>query len=113
MTQREFRIKEGDTSPPLFATLINTDTGKPVNLVGASARFHMSDEDGGLVLDEPAHILGDGLTGGVRFDAWTVTHTAVAGRYRGEIEITYPNSSVGSFPKEANGFPILIVSDLA
>lgn len=112
MSTRVFRIKEGDTRPPLFATLMDTDLREPVNLAGAEVKFIMVDEDGAVVVSQPAVVLNDGSTGGVRFDAWTAEITATAGRYLGEFEVTYPGGGIGSFPKEQSGFPILIVKDL-
>ena len=113
MTVRAFRIKEGDTSPPVFATLLEPTTGDLVDLTGASVRFHMADEAGAVVVDEPAFILNGGVTGGVRFDAWTAAHTSQAGRYLGEFEVTFPDGDIASYPVEKAGFPILIVRALA
>lgn len=112
MSSRVFRIKEGDTSPPLFATLMDTDSGEPRSLSGAEVNFKMTTEDGAVVVSQPAVVLNDGSTGGVRFDAWTSEITAVAGRYLGEFEVTFPGGALGSWPKELRGFPILVVKDL-
>lgn len=107
-------IKEGDTRPPVIATLYPDGSDEaPANLEGATVRFHMIDASGEIVVDAPAELLMDGVTGGVRFAGWTSDHTAVAGEYFGEFEVTWPDGSIGSFPKERRGFPILIVKDLA
>lgn len=112
MSSRVFRIKEGDTSPPLFATLIDTDTGEVKPLTGAEVNFKMTTEEGDVVVSQPAVVLNDGSTGGVRFDAWTAEITALAGRYLGEFEVTFSGGALGSWPKEFRGFPILVVKDL-
>ena len=113
MADRAFSIKEGDTSPPLFATLLDKGSGEPINLVGATVRFHMATEAGQVIVDEPAFVLNGGVTGGVRFDEWTEAHTATPGRYLGEFEVTFPDQDVQSFPTERSGFPIIISAGLA
>jgi hypothetical protein len=110
---RAYRIKKGDTRPSVFATLYDLDTRRPVDLAGADVRFHLSNEDGDVVVDEDAFVLNDGSTGGVRYDGWTSDQTNTPGRFFGEFAVTFPDSRVESFPKEAKGFPVLIVEDIA
>jgi len=104
-----FRIKTNDTGPVLSVTMTDAN-GNPVGLEGASARFHMKAFGAdSLKIDAPATIgaAGDGT---VRYD-WVVGDTDTAGTYYGEVEVTYGDATVETFPN--NGyFTIIIKEDL-
>jgi hypothetical protein len=104
-----FRIKTNDTSPKLAATLEDANGGS-VNISGASARFHMKAfESTSLKVDSPMTITD--ASGGTLQYSWVNADTDTAGTYYGEIEVTYADSAVETFPN--NGyFTIIITEDL-
>lgn len=104
-----FRIKTNDTGPVLSVTLTDAN-GNGIGLAGASARFHMKAFGAtSLKIDEAATIIDD-VNGVVKYD-WVAGDTDTAGTYYGEIEVTYGDATVETFPN--NGyFTILIKEDL-
>ncbi len=104
-----FRIKTNDTGPVLSVTLTDAN-GSGIGLAGASARFHMKAFGAdSLKIDAPATITDDD-DGLVRYD-WVAGDTDTAGTYYGEVEVTYGDATVETFPN--NGyFTIIIKEDL-
>lgn len=103
-----FTIKQSDTSPAIRATLQDAN-GTPVNITGASVRFHMKSLEGTLVVDQPMAIVTPS-SGVVRYD-WQTVDTDTAGTFVGEIEVTYLDGSVETFPNTGN-FAIVITPEL-
>jgi hypothetical protein len=105
-------IKQGDTLPKLAFTLKGAD-GAVQNLTGATVRFSMSDFDTGVVIiDRAACTVDVDPTTGSGYYTWTVQDTAVAGRYKGEIEVSFPGSNIMTFPNDGN-IIIRIVAEIA
>lgn len=104
-----FRIKTNDTGPVLSVTLTDAN-GNGIALAGASARFHMKAFGAtSLKVDEVATITDD-VHGVVQYN-WSSSDTDTAGTYYGEIEVTYGDATVETFPN--NGyFTIIIKEDL-
>jgi len=104
-----FRIKTNDTSPKLAVTLEDANS-VPVNISGANVRFHMKAFGAtSLKIDAPMTITN--ATGGIVQYSWVATDTNTAGTYYGEVEVTYSDSTVETFPN--NGyFTIIIKEDL-
>lgn len=94
-----FTIKQNDTSPALQATLQDY-AGTPINLVGATVRFHLKGLDGSLVVDAPMTVT-NALGGVVRYN-WQAADTDVVGTYSAEFEVTYLDLSVETFPNTDN-----------
>lgn len=104
-----FRIKTNDTGPVLGLTLTSS-SGVAVNLAGASARFHMKKYgETSLKVQEDATITD--TSGGLVEYVWQSGDTDTAGTYYGEVEITYGDASVETFPN-AGYFTIIIQEDL-
>lgn len=104
-----FRIKTNDTSPKLIVTLSDA-SGNVVNLSGASANFHMKKYGATSLKVQSAASITDESGGRVEY-TWTASDTDTAGTYYGEIEITYGDLTVETFPN--NGyFTIIIQEDL-
>lgn len=103
-----FRIKRGDTGPPLVVALSYSDGTFP-NLSGATGRFLMRLRgeaepriDAEVTLDDAEK---------TATYAWEDEDTAEAGTYIGEIEVTLANDAVQTFP--ADGYlTIKVVPDL-
>lgn len=104
-----FRIKTNDTGPVLSVTLTDA-SGNGIGLAGATARFHMKAFGAtSLKIDSPATVT-DGVDSVVQYD-WVAGDTDTAGTYYGEIEVTYGDATVETFPN--NGyFTIIIKEDL-
>jgi hypothetical protein len=104
-----FRIKTNDTSPKLAVTLEDA-LGNAIGLAGCSARFHMKAFGASLLKIDAVASIEDAALGIVEY-AWTGTDTDTAGTYYGEIEVTYADNTVETFPN--NGyFTIIIKEDL-
>jgi hypothetical protein len=105
-----FRIKTNDTSPKLAVTLEDAN-GSAINISGAGGvRFHMKAFGAtSLKVDAPMTITN--ATGGVVEYSWVAVDTNTAGTYYGEVEVTYADNTVETFPN--NGyFTIIIKEDL-
>jgi hypothetical protein len=103
----DFTIKRNDTSPALRYTLSPT-----VDLTGASVVFHMQDRTGAAVLTGyAASIVSPATAGIVQYDP-LAAHTATAGHYIGEFQVTYADSTIETFPN-SGGISIHIPEDIA
>ena len=105
-----FQIKRRDTSPSIEAVL-QVEDGTPVNITGATVRFHMQNTvNAEVVIDAPATIVTP-LAGLVRYD-WQGDDTASAGFFAVEWEVTYADGSIETFPNGGNAY-INITRDIA
>ena len=94
-----FSIKQNDTSPALQATLKDAALA-PINLTGATVRFHMKSVDGTVKIDT-AMTVTNALGGVVQYD-WVAGDTDTVGTYYVEFEVTYSDASVETFPNNGN-----------
>jgi len=102
-----FRIKTNDTSPKLAVTLQDANS-VPVNISGATVRFHMK-AFGATSLKTDAPMTITNATGGIVQYSWVAADTNLAGTYYGEVEVTYPDSTIETFPN--NGYFTIIVKE--
>lgn len=105
-----FRIKTNDTSPKLAVTLEDA-SGNAIDITGNNGvRFHMKAFGAtSLKVDAPMTVT-DALSGIVQYP-WIGADTNTAGTYYGEVEVTYADNTVETFPN--NGyFTIIIKEDL-
>lgn len=91
-----FKIKRRDTSPAILATLTDAN-GTPVNLLGATVRFHMRPVNTETATVDAAAVIVNPSAGTVRYD-WQTSDTAVAGLHEAEWEATYSDNTVETFP---------------
>lgn len=105
----DFWIKRNDTTPALDAILRDSDK-VVVDVTGASIRFHMTSITGTLKVDKAGQVI-DGAAGHVRYE-WVAADTDTAGTYIAEWEVTYPNSTIETFPSDGY-FEVEVVGDLA
>ena len=104
-----FRIKTNDTSPKLSVTLTDA-LGTPIGLAGCAARFHMKAFGASSLKIDAVADIEDAVNGIVEY-SWQAGDTDTAGTYYGEIEVTYGDSTVETFPN--NGyFTVIIKEDL-
>ena len=104
-------VKRGDTLPAL--TLTVTDDGTPVDLTEATGirllvRASADRGSGDPYLEAT---LADRPANGVLTYAWQAGDTATAGTYRVEVEVTWPDGAVQTFPGAGYG-DLRIVPDL-
>ena len=102
-----FRIKTNDTSPKLAVTLQDANS-VPVNISGATVRFHMK-AFGATSLKTDAPMTITNATGGIVQYSWVAADTNLAGTYYGEVEVTYSDSTIETFPN--NGYFTIIVKE--
>lgn len=94
-----FTIKQNDTSPAIQATLQNY-SGNPINLLGATVRFHMKSFEGTIKVDRTMTITS--AANGVVTYFWQSGDTDTAGTYYAEFEVTYADLSVETFPNNGS-----------
>ena len=101
-----FFIKRGDTSPAILFAL------EPVStvLTGTAVRFLMRVRGGEQVTDGMAQIVTPTGAPTVQYD-WTVEDTAQAGQFEAELEVTYPDGAIETFPN-AGFIPVRIGEDV-
>ncbi len=88
MTRYKWQMKRGDTAPPLRAQLLRN--GVPVQLSGTTVMLNFSGNK------NPCTIV-DAENGIIEY-RWQVGDTSVTGVYRAEIEVTYSDGGVETFP---------------
>ena len=104
-----FKIKTNDSSPKLTVDLEDA-AGNAIGLAGCSAQFHMKAYGATKLKVDAAADITDEDNGRVEY-TWSSGDTDTAGTYYGEIEITYGDATVETFPN--NGyFTIIIQEDL-
>jgi hypothetical protein len=105
-----FYMKLNNTSPALQVTLKDAN-GTPVDLTGASVRFHMRAVGATTAKVDAAAALVTAASGIVKY-AWIAGDTDTAGRYEAEFEVTFGDSSVETFPNR--GFiPVMVGAVIA
>lgn len=102
-----FRIKTNDTKPLLIVTL-KDHAGAKVDISGATARFHMKKYGASSLKVDALASVTNGSEGQVSY-SWSASDTDTAGTYYGEIEITYSDSKVETFPN--NGYFTIIINE--
>lgn len=103
-----FRIKTSDTSPKLAVTLEDANSNA-INVTGANGvRFHMK-AFGATALKVDAPMTITNATGGIVQYPWVASDTDTAGTYYGEVEVTYADNTVETFPN--NGYFTVIVKE--
>lgn len=90
-----FSIKQNDTSPSLQALLKDADRN-PIDLVGASVRFHMKSVEGVVKVDASMTVVNQD-NGIVQYD-WVTGDTDTVGTYNVEFEVTYSDGAIETFP---------------
>ncbi len=93
------KIARGDLLPPLTANLTNTSTAgvtTPVDLTTATSIRVIGRRAGATtnLFDRTV----TGTSGGVVTMQWQTADTAVAGRIKVEVEVTWPGSKPQTFP---------------
>lgn len=105
-----FQIRTGDRLPEFHATLTGEDEG-PVDLTGATVRFHVRARG----IDDPkvdaAAAIISPEEGTVRY-SWTAEDTDTPGRYWAEFEVTFVDGRRQTFPNPGY-LAVLVTEQLA
>lgn len=101
---KPFKIKTGDTLPPLRLLLQElNEAGRVVGVAdlanAASVAFNMKDAMGNLVIDHGDVEILDDTTGDVQYN-WEVVDTLTPGKYRGEFEVTFTDGGIKTYPND-------------
>lgn len=105
----DFTIKRGDTLPVIAATL--ADENGPIDLTGATVRFHLRTALTGEIAVDGAATVTDADAGTVEYE-WEAGDTAVDGDYRAEWEITFSGGATLTCPNDTDT-TLTIYRDLA
>lgn len=93
------QMKQGDTGPPLTATLKNPD-GTVANLNGATVKLNIKARRGGTVLVNHGTVTVTDATNGRVSYAWQVADTANPGSFYVEWEVTYAGGVITTYPND-------------
>lgn len=96
-------LKYGDQSPVLVQTLQDADN-LPVDITGATVRLHVMNQKNLNVID--AVITIDDAANGIV--SYAFDGTLPVGNYRYEIEVTYADTAIETFPNV--GYDLLVIS---
>jgi hypothetical protein len=109
-----YTVKRGDTAPVVTDTLEDAAFA-PVNLTGASVKFHMTTWDRSTVVVNASATGPNGgaldSTGQVQY-AWASGDVAAAGVYKAEWEVTFAGGKIETWPNEGYA-TVNIPADLA
>lgn len=102
-------LKQNDRLPYFRAILLNDD-GSAVNLTGSLVRFFLLDVATGYLKVSSNMINEDAANGIVRYE-WLASNTDIPGTFRGECEITFPDTRRLTVP-DGGYVQIKILEDL-
>jgi hypothetical protein len=100
-----FYLKRNDTKEPIEATL--SDQAGPVDLTGATVKFHMRSMSGTVKVGAPATVV-DAPNGVVRY-AWAAADVDEAGKFLAEWEVTFADEKVQTFPND--GYTAVVITE--
>lgn len=107
MAQTTWYLDRGDTGAPIAQTLLDGN-GNPVNLTGATVKFHMEDASGNVVVDDSTHVTIVNAAGGQVSYQWQAADVANAGTFYARWIVTFAGGSIESFP-DANVNPLVVI----
>jgi len=90
------RLKRHDTAPAFTASLLDAN-GDPVNLSGAAARFLMRNPRTRALKVSGAMSITDAALGRVSY-AWAAADTDTPGVYQVEVQVTFADTTIETFP---------------
>lgn len=104
----DIMFKRDVTAYPIEALLLRNDD--PVDLTGCRVEFSMRHLTTGRFTLRREAAIQDAAAGEVRFD-WQPGDTDVAGSYRAEFKVTYPDGRRATFPN-AGYIKIFLMKDI-
>ena len=110
MPEEPFFIKQNDTVQALVRDLKDA-FGSPVNITGATVAFSMRVKPAGSVkVNAAAGTVVDGGLGRIRYP-FTSSDTDTADTFEAEIQVTYSDGGVQTFPNDGY-FDVIIIDDI-
>jgi hypothetical protein len=113
MVYADFFIKRGDTLPVVSG--VAEAGGVPIDLTDATADFHLTEQDGTLVLDQVAAIDIDQVANpGLIVYAWAVGETddlREDAEYLAEFQVTFLDGAILTVPNDRN-LTVRVTGDL-
>ena len=111
MASPKFAIKQNDTAPSLVAILRDT-RGRPRVLTGATIVLHMRlQSDKTVKITSGSCTITDASLGIVTYP-FTAANTDTVGVYQAEIQVTYSDSTIETFPN-SDHIIVTITDDIA
>lgn len=108
MASPKFVIKQNDTAPALV-TVLQDSRGRPRILTGATVVINMRlQSDKSVKISGASVTITDASLGIVSY-SFTAANTDTAGVYELEIQVTYSDSSIETFPN--NDYVIVTILD--
>ena len=105
-------VKQGDLLPVVGPATLKFEDGTGRDLTDCTVNFHLTNkETGELKVDAPAVITDVGPPGQVEY-RWQGTDTNTPGRYKGEFEVTRPDTKTQTWPT-IEELEIIILEELA
>ena len=116
----DFKIKQNDRRPYLYAVLgpvdVDEETGvvtlTPQDLTGATVTFNMKNAETGAVVITAGVVAVDVAAAGAVHYVWQATDTISPGKYLGEFQAQY-GTEAETFPNDSVGFKITITPQIA
>ena len=108
MASPKFVIKQNDTAPKLVVVLQDS-RGRPRVLTGATVVIHMRLQSDLTVKITGASVTIDDDSLGIVSYGFSAANTDTAGVYQAEIQVTYSDSTVETFPN--NDYIIITILD--
>lgn len=109
MSAGTFIIKRGDTAPAFRARCL--DGSAPVDLTSASQVRLLVKRSGSVAVSSVMTVEDQATNPGWVHHTWQVGETSAAGNFRGEVEVTWGDGTVQTFPAEGYA-PIRVTDDL-
>lgn len=107
----DFTIRQGDTAPIFEFTI--EDANGPVDLTGSDLKFHLSQAPGKTALIDAAAIVDSDQTtnkGKGSYEWVTGDTDDLFGKYYVEVEVTFPDGKVRTFPNGHNDYALIEVT---
>lgn len=103
-------IKQNDLLPVHRATLLDANN-QPINLSGATLKFHMKGRNSTQVKVDAAAVIVDAVAGKVEY-RWAPGDTSQIGAFDAEYQITYPGAKPLTVPNDGY-MTVQIVAEIA
>ena len=107
---KTFRIKKGDTAPPIAVQIMKESDNLPLDITSSTVTFSMyrTLDTSTLKVSAAAGSIVDGSNGKIQY-SWIGADTDAPGSYSAEFTVTLPSGKIATFPPE--GYILVEVLD--